>query len=182
MAGPPPTSACFPRASGRCCRRTRSTSPLHRRTPPQPSPPGRPNSKSCSTRGKQPERRRTRYSPSTKVRHYAAALSTTTSALGDKLTERAAAATERAAAAESRFGEHAAALADVDGFDASADLTAPQSLHHLVAAAGQATKEAEDQRGKQRDAQDLIKPAADLGFAITAGEARYEALEVLRGR
>ncbi|WSN71119.1 transposase [Streptomyces sp. NBC_01361] len=44
----------------------------------------------------------------------------------------------------------------------------------------QATKEAEDQRGKQRHAQDLIKPAADLDFAITAGEARYEALEVLR--
>ncbi|ASQ91811.1 SMC family ATPase [Streptomyces sp. 11-1-2] len=114
------------------------------------------------------------------VRHYAAALSATTSALGDKLTERAAAATEGAAAAESRLGEHAAALADIDGFDASADLTAPQSLHPLVAAAGQATKEAEDQRGKQRDAQDLIKPAADLDFAITAGEARYEALEVLR--
>ncbi|WP_405835117.1 AAA family ATPase [Streptomyces sp. NBC_01518] len=116
----------------------------------------------------------------TEVRHYAATLSTTTSALGDKLAERAAAATERAAAAESRLGEHAAALADVDGFDATADLTAPQSLHPLVAAAGQATKEAEDQRGKQRDAQALIKPAADLDFAITAGETRYEALEVLR--
>ncbi|MFD6985028.1 SbcC/MukB-like Walker B domain-containing protein, partial [Streptomyces sp. NPDC059956] len=114
------------------------------------------------------------------VRHYAAALSTTTSALGDKLTERAAAATERAAAAESRLGEHAAALADVDGFDASADLTTPKSLHPLVAAAAQATKEAEDQRCKQREARDLIKPAADLDFAITAGEARYEALEVLR--
>ncbi|MEV6197529.1 SMC family ATPase [Streptomyces sp. NPDC051920] len=114
------------------------------------------------------------------VRQYVAALSTTTSALGDKLTERAAAATERAAAAESRLGEHAAALTDVDGFEASADLTAPQSLHPLVAAAAQATKEAEDQRGKQQEAQDLIKPAADLDFAITAGEARYEALEVLR--
>ncbi|MFZ3494657.1 AAA family ATPase [Streptomyces sp. 5.8] len=114
------------------------------------------------------------------VRHYAAALSTTTSALGDKLAERAAAATERAAAAESRLGKHAAALADVDGFDASADLTTPKSLHPLVAAAAQATKEAEDQRCKQREAQDLIKPAADLDFAITAGEARYEALEVLR--
>ncbi|WP_256096455.1 AAA family ATPase [Streptomyces sp. LUP30] len=114
------------------------------------------------------------------VRHYVAALSTTTSALDDKLTERAAAATERAAAAESRLGKHAAALADIDGFEASADLTAPQSLHPLVAAAAQATKEAENQRGKQQEAQDLIKPAADLDFAITAGEARYEALEVLR--
>ncbi|MDT0460690.1 SMC family ATPase [Streptomyces sp. DSM 41527] len=114
------------------------------------------------------------------VRHYAAALSTTTSALGDKLTERAATATEHASTAERRLGEHAAALADIDDFDASADLTTPQSLHPLVAAAAQATKEAEDQRCKQREAQDLIKPAADLDFAITAGEARYEALEVLR--
>ncbi|WP_254398127.1 AAA family ATPase [Streptomyces sp. AC558_RSS880] len=112
------------------------------------------------------------------VRNYAAALSTTTSVLGDKLIERATTATERASAAESRLGEHAAAaLADID---ASADLTTPKSLHPLVAAAAQATKEAEDQRCKQREAQDLIKPAADLDFAITAGEARYEALEVLR--
>ncbi|MFJ6862260.1 AAA family ATPase [Streptomyces werraensis] len=115
------------------------------------------------------------------VRNYAAALSTTTSVLGDKLIERATTATERASAAESRLGEHAAAaLADIDDFDASADLTTPKSLHPLVAAAAQATKEAEDQRCKQREAQDLIKPAADLDFAITAGEARYEALEVLR--
>jgi DNA repair exonuclease SbcCD ATPase subunit len=116
----------------------------------------------------------------TEVRHYAAALSTTTSVLGDKLNERATTATERASAAESRLGEHAAALADIDDFDASADLTTPKSLHPLVAAAAQATREAEDQRCKQREAQDLIKPAADLDFAITAGEARYEALEVLR--
>ncbi|MFF3336424.1 AAA family ATPase [Streptomyces sp. NPDC002888] len=114
------------------------------------------------------------------IRHYAAALSTTTLALIDKLAERAATATEQASAAESRLGEHAAALADVDDFDASASLTTPTSLHPLVAAAAQATKEAEDQRRKQREAQDLIKSAADLDFAITSGEARYEALEVLR--
>ncbi|OXY87444.1 recombination protein RecF [Streptomyces diastatochromogenes] len=114
------------------------------------------------------------------VRHYAAALSTTISVLGDKLVERATTATERASAAESGLGEYAAALADIDDFDASADLTAPKSLHPLVAAAAQAAKEAEGQRCKQREAQDLIKPAADLDFAITAGEARYEALEVLR--
>ncbi|WOI60915.1 SMC family ATPase [Streptomyces fradiae] len=114
------------------------------------------------------------------VRHYATALSATTSALGDKLTERAAAATERASAAETRLAEHAAALTDIDTFDVPADLTTPTSLHPLVAAAAQATKEAEDQRCRQREAQDLIKAAADLDFAITAGEARYEALEVLR--
>lgn len=116
----------------------------------------------------------------TEVRHHAATLSRTTSVLGDKLIERATTATERASTAESRLGKHAAALADIADFDASADLTTPTSLHPLVAAAAQATREAEDQRRKQREAQDLIKPAADLDFAITAGEARYEALEVLR--
>jgi len=114
------------------------------------------------------------------VRHYAAALSTTASALGDKLVEQATTAEERASAAEGRLSEHAAALADIDGLDVAADLTTPASLHPLVAAAAQATKEAEDQRSKQRTAHDLIKPAAELDFAITAGKARYEALEVLR--
>ncbi|MFC9337453.1 AAA family ATPase [Streptomyces sp. NPDC057020] len=111
------------------------------------------------------------------TRHHAATLATVASDLGDKLMERAAAATERASAAENRLGEQAAALADID---APADLTTPQSLHPLVAAAAQADKEATDQRRVQQEAEDLIKPAADLEFAITAGEARFEALEVLR--
>ncbi|RBM08666.1 AAA family ATPase [Streptomyces sp. PT12] len=114
------------------------------------------------------------------IRKYAAALSTTTSTLGDKLTQRATAAADRSAAAKSSLGEYAAALADVDGFDTEADLTTPEALHPLVATAAQAAKEAKDQRKKQREAQDLIKPAAALDFAITAGKARYEALEVLR--
>ncbi|MEV6886045.1 AAA family ATPase [Streptomyces sp. NPDC051135] len=114
------------------------------------------------------------------VRRYAAALAATTSTLGNQLAEQAAAATQCAAAAESRLGKEATALADADGFDPSAALTTPQSLHPLVAAAAQATKEAEDQSLAQQAAHDLIKPAADLDFAIAAGEARHEALEVLR--
>lgn len=46
--------------------------------------------------------------------------------------------------------------------------------------ATQETKEAEDQRCKQQEGQDLIKPASGLDFAITAGKAPYDALEVLR--
>ncbi|MEU2916345.1 SbcC/MukB-like Walker B domain-containing protein [Streptomyces massasporeus] len=114
------------------------------------------------------------------VRKYAAELSTITSTLGDKLTQHATAAADRAAATENSLGEYAAALVDVDGFDADADLTTPEALHPLVAAAAQSAKEAKDQRQKQREAQDLIKPATDLDFAISAGKARYEALEVLR--
>jgi exonuclease SbcC len=114
------------------------------------------------------------------IRQYAAELSTTTSTLGDKLTDRANAATDRVAAAQSSLDQHAHALADIEGFDPAADLTTPQALHPLVAAAAQATKEAGSQRHKQQAAQNLIKPAADLEFAIDAGTARYEALEVLR--
>lgn len=114
------------------------------------------------------------------VRTYASELSTTTSTLSDRLTQRAVAAAGHAATAENSLSECAAALTDVDGFDTHADLTTPEALHPLVAAVGQATKEAKDQRQKQQDAQDLIKPAADLDFAITAGRARCEALEVLR--
>ncbi|MEU5756251.1 SMC family ATPase [Streptomyces sp. NPDC047829] len=116
----------------------------------------------------------------TEVRTYASELSTTTSTLGDKLTERAVAAADHAATAENSLSECAATLTHVDGFDTHADLTTPEALHPLVAAVGQATKEAKDQRQKQQEAQDLIKPAADLDFAITAGKARCEALEVLR--
>ncbi|WP_266976916.1 SbcC/MukB-like Walker B domain-containing protein [Streptomyces sp. NBC_00233] len=111
------------------------------------------------------------------VRQYAAVLTTMTSLLGEKLVELATTATERASAAENRLGEHAAALADID---APTDLTTPGSLHPLVRAATQASDEAERQSCEQRKAQDLIKPAADLDLAIAAGEARYEALEVLR--
>lgn len=76
--------------------------------------------------------------------------------------------------------EQAAELIDVDGFDCAADLTTPQVLYPFVAAAAKASKEAENQREQQRTAQDLIKPAADLNTAIAAGEARFEALDVLR--
>ncbi|MEV8327678.1 SMC family ATPase [Kitasatospora sp. NPDC056731] len=114
------------------------------------------------------------------IRQYAAELSTTTSTLDGKLADRANTATDRAAAAQSSLDQHAHALADIEGFDPATDLTAPQALHPLVAAEAQATKEAEDQRHKQQVAQNLIKPAADLEFAIDAGTARYEALEVLR--
>ncbi|MCZ4508155.1 SMC family ATPase [Streptomyces sp. ActVer] len=116
----------------------------------------------------------------TEIRQYTADLSKTASRLGDQLAEVSAAGAARAAAALTGLGEHAAALADVDGFDPAADLTAPQVLHPLVAAAATAAKEVEDQHRKQREAQVLIKPAADLDFAIAAGQARYEALDVLR--
>ncbi|MFD9124531.1 AAA family ATPase [Kitasatospora sp. NPDC059571] len=114
------------------------------------------------------------------ARQFALDLSTVTSTLIHTLTELSTNATSRAADAMTSLHQHAALLADIDDFDPTADLTTPQALHPLVAAAARATKEAEDQRTKQREAHALIQPAADLDFAIAAGTARHQALEVLR--
>lgn len=114
------------------------------------------------------------------LRQYATALAATTSTAADKLTDRATTATHRADAAMGKLGEHAVALTDIDGFDPEADLTPSQALHPLIAAATRAESEAKDHRQKQQEAHDLIKPAADLDFAIAAGQARHDALDVLR--
>ncbi|KUL27347.1 AAA family ATPase [Streptomyces regalis] len=114
------------------------------------------------------------------VRQFVVELSAVTQMLDDQLTERATTATERANTAATSLGEHAAALCDVEDFASAADLTAPSALHPLVTAAAHANRETEEQLQKQQKALDTIKPAADLDFAIAAGKARYEALEVLR--
>ncbi|WP_326707982.1 SMC family ATPase [Streptomyces sp. NBC_01474] len=111
---------------------------------------------------------------------FAAELATATATLNDKLAEHADAAAQRAAAATASLREQTSALAEVDGFDPTTDLTAADALHPLVTAAAQAGMEATDQRHKQQTAQDMIKPAADLDFAVTAGTARAKALDVLR--
>ncbi|WP_216588306.1 AAA family ATPase [Streptomyces brasiliscabiei] len=114
------------------------------------------------------------------VRQFVVELSAVTSMLDDRLTERATTATERANAAATGLGEQAAALRDVEDLTLAADLTTPSALHPLVTAAAHANRESEEQRQKQQKALATIKPAADLDFAIAAGTARYEALEVLR--
>ncbi|TXS66110.1 SMC family ATPase [Streptomyces sp. me109] len=114
------------------------------------------------------------------TRRFAAELATATEALDSQLAERADASAQRAAAAEASLRDQSAKLADIDGFDPAADLTVAGALHPLVTAAAQALVEAKEQRQKQHSAQDMIKPAADLDFAIAAGRARSEALDVLR--
>lgn len=114
------------------------------------------------------------------IRMFATELSTTALMLDRELTQASAAHSTRAKAAEAGLRKLAAALADIDGFDPAADLTASQVLHPLVAAKARAAKEAETQRKAQRVAQDQVKPAADLDFAIVNGEARLAALDVLR--
>ncbi|MEV6758276.1 AAA family ATPase [Streptomyces sp. NPDC051214] len=114
------------------------------------------------------------------ARQFATQLATLTATLTGKLTEYADAAAQRAADATARLREQRAALADVDGFDPNADLTAAEALHPLVTAATRANMEATELRQKQRDAHDMIKPAAGLDFAITAGTARAQALDTLR--
>ncbi|MFI1035535.1 AAA family ATPase [Streptomyces sp. NPDC020951] len=114
------------------------------------------------------------------VRQFVVELSAVTSKLDDQLTKRATTATERANTAATGLGEQAAALRDVEDLAPAADLTTPSALHPLVTAAAHANREGDEQRQKQQKALETIKPAADLDFAIAAGTARYEALEVLR--
>ncbi|MFD5922229.1 AAA family ATPase [Kitasatospora sp. NPDC058201] len=114
------------------------------------------------------------------TRPYATALSTITGSLQGKLAELSTSASNAADTAQTALAAIAASLTDIDGFDPATDLTTPQALYPLIAAAAQDTREAENQRSKQTEAKELIKPAADLSHAITAGEARLEALEVLR--
>lgn len=116
----------------------------------------------------------------TDIRTFATALSTAAAALRSELTTTSAAHSARAGDAHARLKEQAAALADIGGFDPAVDLTDPKLLHPLVAAHATASNEAEVQRTAQSKAQAQVKPAADLDFAITAGQARLDALDVLR--
>ena len=114
------------------------------------------------------------------IRQYATDLTAITTALGDQLAQLSTLSTDRATAAHNSLEEHAAALADIEAFDSATDLTTPEALHPLVAARTTAANQADEQRRRQREAQDLIKPAADLTYAINAGHARHDALEILR--
>lgn len=114
------------------------------------------------------------------LRAFATTLARAATALGSELASTSSAQTAQARDAERRLREEAAELADVDGFAPAVDLTDPQLLHPLVAAQATAAKEARAQRTAQRSAQQQIKPAADLDFAISAGQARLDALTILR--
>ncbi|WP_344412644.1 SMC family ATPase [Amycolatopsis minnesotensis] len=114
------------------------------------------------------------------IRTFAATLSDAAATLSRELADVGTAHEARAKDANARLGEHAVALSDVDGFDPDADLTEPQALHPLIAACATAAEKAKVQRETEATAQAQIKPAADLDFAIAAGQARLDALEVLR--
>ncbi|EWC64447.1 Exonuclease SbcC [Actinokineospora spheciospongiae] len=114
------------------------------------------------------------------TRAFAADLSSYSGALVNELTTAHEVNTAGTRAAVDRLRELAAPLRDVDGFDSTADLTAQNALHPLVAAAATARREEATQRKEEARAQALVKPAADLDFAIAAGTARRDALDVLR--
>ncbi|MGB3443662.1 MAG: SMC family ATPase [Actinophytocola sp.] len=115
------------------------------------------------------------------IRTFSTALSTVAAELHAELIETSATHSALAQEALTRLDEQAAALTDVDGFDPAADLTDPLSLHPLVAGHATAEREAKAQRAAQEAAQQQVRPAADLDFAIKAGETRLAALDVLRG-
>ncbi|WP_433620878.1 AAA family ATPase [Nocardia sp. CA-120079] len=115
------------------------------------------------------------------IRAFAADLSGTAAGVERELGDAAAAHSARADEALAGLREQAAGLADVEGFDPTADPMLPQALHPLVSAAGKSADEADRWRAEQRTAKDQIGPKADLDYAIAAGKARLEAVEVLRG-
>ncbi|WP_435592118.1 AAA family ATPase [Nocardia sp. bgisy118] len=82
--------------------------------------------------------------------------------------------------ATAKLVEEARQLPDVPGVDATVDWTRPQSVHPLIEAMTEARKDAKDWRTAESVAKAQIQQAADLDFAIAAGEARYAALNVLR--
>lgn len=115
------------------------------------------------------------------IRTFSTALSTVAAELHADLIETSATHSALAQGARTCLDEQAVALTDVDGFAPAMDLTDPSSLHPLVAGRATAEKEAKAQRKAQEAAQQQVRPAADLDFAIEAGEARLAALDVLRG-
>ncbi|MFB9966068.1 AAA family ATPase [Sinosporangium siamense] len=114
------------------------------------------------------------------LRSVAAALSTSTAALDRELHADAARCASREADAVAALGEYAKELSDIEGLDTSIDLTTPDALITLATAAGHAKREAAGRRKEQQTAQEQIRPAADLDFAITAGQTRLDTLSVLR--
>lgn len=111
---------------------------------------------------------------------FATGLSGLTASLADGLTEVSVAQLVRVDTACARLSERTEALADIEGFDTAGDLTTPLLLHPLVAAKTKATTKAENQRTVERVALAQVKPAADLDFAIAAGQGCVDALDVLR--
>ncbi|WP_194923417.1 AAA family ATPase [Catenulispora pinisilvae] len=114
------------------------------------------------------------------LRLLAAALSTTTAELDRELQAYAARCASRAADAVAALGEHARNLSGIEGLDASIDLINPDALIALGTTVGRVKSEAARRREEQKTAQEQIRPAADLDFAITAGQTRLDTLSVLR--
>lgn len=116
----------------------------------------------------------------TDVRAFAVALAQLTATMTRELTEINTGHQHATETATTKLREVAATLGDIDGFDPSADLTTPNALHPLVAAKTTASRQAQELRNAESAAHAQVRPAADLDFAIAAGTARRDAVEVLR--
>ena len=114
------------------------------------------------------------------TRTYAVALAGTATGLTTALDSAVARNSERIDAAVASLATRVHSLGNIEGLDATADLTDANALLPIASAVGQVKTEAAGQRQKERVARAQIQPAADLDFAIAAGETRAEALEVLR--
>ncbi|NNH73858.1 SMC family ATPase [Nocardia uniformis] len=114
------------------------------------------------------------------VRAFAADLLEITAAVDTALSGACAAHAADLEKATANLVGAAAQLADVADFDAAADMTTAKAVHPFIDARAVARGDAERWREIQRAVTAQIQQAADLDFAIAAGQARIEALDVLR--
>ncbi|WP_223273847.1 AAA family ATPase [Nocardia cerradoensis] len=114
------------------------------------------------------------------LREFLAALAQLTTAVVQDLTAVSNEHQQFAEADTTKLMAVADTLGDVDGFDRAAVLTDANALHPVVEAKANASKSAQDHRTAEKAAMDLVKPAADLDFAIAAGKARLDAVKVLK--
>lgn len=104
----------------------------------------------------------------------------TTAKVASDLASACAAHTAEYEDAAAKLADEISQLPDVLGIDADVDWTKPQAIHPLIDAKSAAGKDAEKLRAEESAVKALVQQAADLDFAIAAGDARLAALKVLR--
>ncbi|MFX0574709.1 AAA family ATPase [Nocardia nepalensis] len=114
------------------------------------------------------------------AREFVARLNDATAAANSKLTGASAAHTLVANNAVASIKVEVEKLPDIPEVAATVDWTVSQAVRPLIVAMANARKDAERLRAAQGEAAAQVQQAADLDFAIAAGQARHAALEVLK--
>ncbi|NKY31299.1 AAA family ATPase [Nocardia gamkensis] len=114
------------------------------------------------------------------AREFVARLNDATAAANSKLTGACAAHTLVANNAIASIKVEVEKLPDIPEIAETVDWNTSQAVRPLIVAMANARKDAERLRAAQGEATAQVQQAADLDFAIAAGQARHAALEVLK--